>query len=127
MVKRTVDNPFVGLGSTTGAPSTIRLVPSSFCVAMREPVAALQEASVGLLPLISIQSIIANSEETVVSSLILFAPATRVTGIHAVVVQVSQAVVLGKAALLTTCVPFTSTRAVVALCEPALEYRQRIL
>src|SRR5688572_29244522 len=87
----------------------------SVSVAIREPVAALQEASVGLLPLISIQSIFANSAATVVSSLILLAPATSVTGNQAVVVQLLQVVVFGNDILPFTCTPLTSTLAVVAL------------
>src|SRR5207237_473170 len=123
MANRSVETPFDGLGITTGACSTTRLFSSTpFCVTILLPVAALHSASVGLLPVICIQSIFANSEETVVSSLILLAPATKVTGTKAVVVQASQVAVLGNDTLAMTSTPFTKTLAVVALCEPALAY-----
>src|ERR1044072_110888 len=100
---RRVETPFVGFGNMVGVSCKPDCV-IGVSVAIREPVAALHDASVGLVPVISIQSILANSEATVVSNLILFAPATNVTGICAVVVQVVQAAVFGNATL-----PFTST------------------
>src|SRR5688500_5612000 len=99
---RKVENPVEGFGTTIGAISC-RLIPvTGVSVAILASVPALHDASVGLFPLISIQSIMANSEDTVVSSLILLAPATNVTGIQEVVVHVLQVAVFGNATLATT-------------------------
>src|ERR1044072_3960528 len=82
--------------------------------------AALQDAAAGLLPVTSIQSILANSMDSIVSIRTVFTPAARLAVTVPVVVQAVQLLVTGKDILETAMLPLISKRAVVDTLLPPL-------
>ena len=82
----------------------------------------LQLAVDGEFPVTSSQSIMANSELTVVSNRIVFIPLASEIVADEVVFQVFQFVVFGNDKLEIALVPFTKTFATVAEELPPLEY-----